>query len=100
MMLLPIAYITFWMMINSRSLLGDDKPSGLAAIVWNALMLFALAGACAAAGTSIYDRVADTSSPRAILAGRVVLGMVALVLVAVVAGFVIKRQKQKSAGVR
>ncbi len=100
MMLLPIAYITFWMMINSRSLLGNDKPSGLSAILWNALMLFAVAGACAAAGTSIYDRVADTSSPRAILAGRVVLGMVALVLVAVVVGFAMKRPNPKSAEVR
>lgn len=39
--LIPIAYFTFLLMMNSRKVLGDNRPSGAARIVWNALMIFA-----------------------------------------------------------
>lgn len=37
--LLPIAYITFFLMMNSKRLLGDDLPQGSNRLKWNALML-------------------------------------------------------------
>lgn len=37
-MLLPIAYVTFFLMLNKKSLMGDNRPRGLARIVWNVLM--------------------------------------------------------------
>ncbi len=37
-MLLPLAYITFFLMMNSKSLLGDARPKGTSRIVWNILM--------------------------------------------------------------
>ena len=52
MALLPIAYWTFFLMMNSRSLLGDDMPRGRSRIIWNTLMLLA---AGAATGASIYS---------------------------------------------
>ncbi len=52
MVLLPIAYFTFFLMMNSRSLLGDNLPTGGKRLAWNAAMLVA---ACAAAFGSIWS---------------------------------------------
>ena len=41
--LIPIAYWSFFCLMNSRSLLGDNLPKGGRRIAWNALMLVALA---------------------------------------------------------
>ena len=46
MVLLPIAYISFSILLNQKKLLGDDLPRGGRRILWNVLM------ACAVAGTS------------------------------------------------
>ncbi len=39
--LIPIAYFTFFLMMNSKQILGDDRPEGARRIVWNTLMTFA-----------------------------------------------------------
>lgn len=41
--MLPIAYITFFFMMNSKSLLGDNLPKGGTRLLWNALMGVAVA---------------------------------------------------------
>ena len=41
MVLLPIAYWTFFLMMNRRSLMGADRPEGGARLRWNTLMLLA-----------------------------------------------------------
>ncbi|MHC4249151.1 MAG: divalent metal cation transporter [Planctomycetota bacterium] len=41
MVLLPIAYFTFALLMNQKSLLGDDMPKGRSRVTWNALMAFA-----------------------------------------------------------
>ena len=41
MVLLPIAYWTFFLMMNSRSLMGAERPEGGARLRWNTLMLLA-----------------------------------------------------------
>lgn len=41
MILLPIAYWTFFLMMNSRTLLGDELPRGWRRVLWNGLMLVA-----------------------------------------------------------
>ena len=43
MMLLPIAYLTFFLMMNSKELLGDRRPTGFRRLWWNTIMLVALA---------------------------------------------------------
>ena len=43
--MLPIAYLSFWLLMNSRSALGDAIPTGGRAIVWNLLMGTATAAA-------------------------------------------------------
>ena len=49
--LLPIAYWTFFFMMNSKSLLGENMPTGIARLRWNVLMLIA---AGLATFTSLY----------------------------------------------
>jgi Mn2+/Fe2+ NRAMP family transporter len=49
MVLLPIAYFTFALLMNQKSLLGDDMPKGRARVTWNALM--AVAAGLAAFGS-------------------------------------------------
>lgn len=56
MTLLPIAYFTFFLMMNSRKLLGDNMPRGGARVTWNVLMIFATLGATIAAAWSIWAK--------------------------------------------
>ncbi|MCP4886866.1 MAG: hypothetical protein GY904_09670 [Planctomycetaceae bacterium] len=56
MVLLPIAYITFFLMINSKSLMGDALPQGNKRIMLNIAMLVALVAATIGAGWSIWSK--------------------------------------------
>ncbi|MEM7809107.1 MAG: divalent metal cation transporter, partial [Planctomycetota bacterium] len=40
--LIPIAYLTFFLMMNSRKLLGDARPTGAKRVLVNAAMLFSI----------------------------------------------------------
>ncbi len=57
MALLPIAYITFFLMMNSRSLLGDALPTGRWRLLANLLMLAAILAASVGAGMSIWANI-------------------------------------------
>lgn len=57
MVLLPIAYIAFFFMMNSQSLLGDAMPRGGVRIIVNAAMLLAIAAASVGAGLSVWANV-------------------------------------------
>ncbi|MBB81307.1 MAG: hypothetical protein CMN02_09995 [Roseibacillus sp.] len=37
--LIPIAYFTFFLMMNSRRVLGDKRPTGSKRVIWNILMI-------------------------------------------------------------
>jgi len=82
-MLLPIAYITFFLMMNSRRIMGSEKPTGGRMLVWNMLMSVAVIGAVVAAGTSIYDKINGGDQ----LSAAVVLTLLVGYLVAIIAGF-------------
>ena len=56
MVLLPIAYITFFLMMNNRNLLGEHLPRGGNRVCLNVLMLIALAAATVGASWSIWGR--------------------------------------------
>ena len=59
-MLLPIAYVTFWAMMNNRNLLGEEIPRGSKRLLWNVLMGIA-AIAAAGAGVSAIIKKAGKS---------------------------------------
>ena len=56
MVLLPIAYFTFFLMMNSKSLLGEHRPRGGRRIAVNLVMSLALGAATVGAGWSIWDK--------------------------------------------
>ena len=55
--LLPIAYITFLLLMNSESLLGDKRPTGSAKLRWNILMVIATIVATLGAGWASYGKI-------------------------------------------
>ena len=56
MALLPIAYFTFYFLINQRSLLGDDRPRGAKGLAWNLAMLVAASLAAFGSVWSIWSK--------------------------------------------
>ncbi len=76
--LLPIAYLTFFFLMNQPRLLGDDMPRGFRRLVWNLLMGVAATVATVASVTMVWVK-----------AGRwgiaAVVGLVLLALVVQVA---------------
>lgn len=95
MMLLPIAYFTFFMMMNSSAILGKEKPTGGKMLAWNVLMGVSVLGAIVAAGSAIWVKVkpifAESPSFNDLLAGRLVLGVAVVYILLVIVGFVLKR---------
>lgn len=57
MVLLPIAYVTFFLMMNSRALLGDALPKGITRVLANLAMLVAITVASVGAAMSIWANV-------------------------------------------
>ncbi|MCA9246786.1 MAG: divalent metal cation transporter [Planctomycetales bacterium] len=84
MMLLPIAYITFFLMMNSKSLMGDEKPTGAKMLAWNGLMGISVVGAIIAAGAAIFKNAGHPT------AGRVVIALGVVFVVAVIGGFLLR----------
>jgi hypothetical protein len=60
MMLLPIAYWTFFCMMNSKALLGEHLPRGRTRVIWNVLMLGAAGLATVASLWSVWSKTAWT----------------------------------------
>lgn len=85
--LLPIAYVTFFLMMNSVNILGDDKPQGLAAWIWNGLMIAAVIGAVVAAYAAISGKI--ESSPAV---GNTILIGLGIYALALVGGFFYRRR--------
>lgn len=79
--LLPIAYVSFFALMNSRKLLGDDKPTGTRMTVWNLLMAVGVIGALAQAYGGI---VIQMNKPGT---GSFVIGGVATFLLLALIGF-------------
>ncbi|MCA9195216.1 MAG: divalent metal cation transporter [Planctomycetales bacterium] len=80
-MLLPVAYITFLFMMNSRRLMGEEKPTGIVMAIWNVLMGASVLGALVAAGSSMWQKAQDPT------AGPVVIAIACFFIAMVVVGF-------------
>ena len=84
MVLLPIAYVTFFLMMNNRQILGKYLPQGGQRLGVNLLMLIAVLAATIGAGWSIWGRtllVPGTGIMVRWVGIALVVGFVALALV-------------------
>ncbi|MEM8677986.1 MAG: divalent metal cation transporter, partial [Planctomycetota bacterium] len=79
MMLLPIAYITFFFMMNNRRLLGDEKPTGLSMWIWNILMGISVVGSIVAAWSAISTKISDPVAGPTVVGIALVFGLLTLV---------------------
>ncbi len=52
--MLPIAYVGFFALNNSKKFLGENKPTGMRAILWNSAMLVSIGASIAGATYFIY----------------------------------------------
>ena len=68
-------------MMNSKKILGDDKPKGSSLLCWNVLMGISVLGAIAAALTAI---VGKASHP---IVGPVVTNVGVILVTLILAGF-------------
>ena len=82
--LLPIAYLAFFLLMNSTSLLGNEKPTGGRMAVWNVLMGIGVAGATIQAIGAIQTKIGGTN-------GSYVLGGVAVFILLALVGFSARR---------
>lgn len=87
-LLLPIAYFTFFLMLNSRAVMGEERPRGLRRLVWNLLMAVSVAGATAASWSAIEGKV---TAPGAGTTGTVIMYAAIGFLVFAAAGFFMRR---------
>jgi Mn2+/Fe2+ NRAMP family transporter len=86
-MLLPFAYVTFVLLLNSQSLLGAERPAGFRRFIWNLLAISAAIVATFAAVYMVWDR--------ARWAGVLVIGLYVGLAVMV---FINQRNEAKSQG--
>ena len=94
MMLLPIAYITFFLMMNSKRILGDEKPKGASMLLWNIMMIASVIGAIIAASAAIYEKAMDKSNAYAFPA---IVGLLVLFVVSLVVGHFLRKPSERLA---
>ena len=76
--LLPIAYISFFALMNNSRLLGASRPVGLSAVVWNVLMFIGVVGALIQAGAAIETQLDKAAGPY-VVGGVVVFALLAII---------------------
>ncbi|MDG2223855.1 MAG: divalent metal cation transporter [Rubripirellula sp.] len=87
--MLPIAYLSFLLLMNSRQTLGDSFPTGMKRFVWNTLMFSATCIAGFASAWGLYGRNM-TIAEKKIPLGNYALGALAVMLVIGIVGFLLK----------
>ena len=78
MMLIPIAYFTFFLLMNQKSLLGDNMPRGARRVLWNVLMTVAAGLAAFGSLWSLWSKLAWKGI--AIFVGFILLALIVQVV--------------------
>ena len=89
--LLPIAYFTFLLMMNSKKILGDKRPEGTTRIIWNVLMIFATSMATIGSYTAVSHKAAF-----GVPVGMIGMGFLVLLAVVGTVSFFIKERQEES----
>ena len=85
--LIPIAYTAFMLLLNQKSLLGDNMPKGAKRWIWNAVMFFIIIIVGVGSTYKVWDK-----------AGWKGIGaVVAFVLLAVIVHVIQKAKKKAQA---
>ncbi len=79
--LLPIAYIAFFILMNSKRCLGKEKPTGIRRWIWNTLMGIGVLGAVVQAYGGITTKLND---PNPVIGPMVIGGCITFLLLAIV----------------
>lgn len=88
--MIPIAYMTFLLLMNSRSLLGDKMPTGMRRVRWNVLMVTATTIATIGCVWVLWGQSATFFG---LPAGRVAIAGLAVLLLVGVLGFLSKQRR-------
>ena len=86
--LLPIAYFTFLLLMNSKSLLGDAMPTGMRRLRWNVLMFIATAVATFGSVWAIKDKNLGS-----LPIGQIGIGVLVVLFVLGLVGFMAREKK-------
>jgi len=93
--LLPIAYFTFFLLMNSKRVLGDALPTGGKRMLWNVLMIPAILAAAFASYKGLSgQKAAFFNTP--ITWGQVGLGVLVILFVLGLIGFFTKGQQKRA----
>lgn len=97
--LIPIAYFTFLLMMNSKRLLGDSRPRGGRRMWWNTLMVLSTAVATIGTVWGLLGRTNPSPIP-GVNWGELGIGLLALLFVVGLLGFIINERKPASVAER
>ncbi len=86
--LLPIAYFIFFLMMNSKRLLGDAAPTGGSRLIWNVLMIIATGLATLGSIWALKDKMWG-SFP----VGKLGIGVILLLFVIGIVGFMSRNRR-------
>lgn len=94
--MLPIAFVTFLLLMNSKSLLGDAMPTGGRRIIWNILMITATLVASFTSVWGLWTKNYITGTGGSIPAGKIGIAILATLLMIGIIGFVRNSSKRKA----
>jgi Mn2+/Fe2+ NRAMP family transporter len=89
--MLPIAYFSFLLLMNSRRALGDSMPTGAKRLCWNVLMVFATVVAGFGSAWGLRGKQMGI-----VPIGNIALGALAVLLVVGLVGFLGKQAEHKN----
>ncbi|QDT37257.1 divalent metal cation transporter [Stratiformator vulcanicus] len=83
LVLLPIAYVTFLALMNSKAVLGDQRPTGGKRVLVNTLMLLSTVAALFGSGWAVVGKLGLPAS----------IGLLVVVVILLIAGEVFRRTR-------
>ena len=95
--MLPIAYFSFLLLMNSKRALGDSMPTGGKRLVWNVLMTVATLAAGFGSAWGLFGKKMDLPGYPGFPLGNCALAALAILLVMGLVGFLGKQKEQTQA---
>ncbi|MGB1924946.1 MAG: divalent metal cation transporter, partial [Rubripirellula sp.] len=90
--MLPIAYVSFLLLMNSPSVLGDAMPRGIKRVIWNTLMIFGTVIASFASAWGLYGKNMELPNESKFPIGYVALAVLAIMLIVGIRSFLAKQK--------